>query len=171
MNDFILNYILCRLTMDSKSYKLFLLEIQVKENLLEIYENLCMKIMTILFTKDFNILLSFLTHFICPFYLKMWSHWIATILCKSHKASPKISRRDFPVSLNSLEDKACNILCGPLCVLGHITQDISRFWYMFLKEKIGFFSLLLHMKKWNIFSERKDIQYYHHHNIIYYIIL
>lgn len=124
------------LTMDSKSYKLFLLETQVKENLLQIYENLYMKIMTILFTKGFNILLSFLTHFICPFYLKMWPHWMATILCNSHKASPKISRRDFPVSLNSFEDKACNILCRPLCILAHITQDISRFWYIyFLKKK------------------------------------
>lgn len=62
------------LTMDSKSYKLFLLETQAKENLLQIYENLYMKIMTILFAKGFNILLSFLTHFICPFYLKMWPH-------------------------------------------------------------------------------------------------
>lgn len=124
------------LTMDSKSYKLFLLETQAKENLLQIYENLYMKIMTILFAKGFNILLSFLTHFICPFYLKMWPHWMATILCNSHKASPKISRRDFPVSLNSFEDKACNILCGPLCILAHITQDISRFWYIyFLKKK------------------------------------
>lgn len=124
------------LIMDSKSYKLFLLETQVKENLLQIYENLYMKIMTILFTKGFNILLSFLTHFICPFYLKMWPHWMATILCNSHKASPKISRRDFPVRLNSFEDKACNILCGPLCILAHITQDISRFWYIyFLKKK------------------------------------
>lgn len=124
------------LTMDSKSYKLFLLETQAKENLLQIYENLYMKIMTILFTKGFNILLSFLTHFICPFYLKMWPHWMATILCNSHKASPKISRRDFPVRLNSFEDKACNILCGPLCILAHITQDISRFWYIyFLKKK------------------------------------
>lgn len=124
------------LTMDSKSYKLFLLETQVKENLLQIYENLYMKIMTILFAKGFNILLSFLTHFICPFYLKMWPHWMATILCNSHKASPKISRRDFPVRLNSFEDKACNILCGPLCILAHITQDISRFWYIyFLKKK------------------------------------
>lgn len=124
------------LTMDSKSYKLFLLETQAKENLLQIYENLYMKIMTILFTKGFNILLSFLTHFICPFYLKMRPHWMATILCKSHKASPKISRRDFPVRLNSFEDKACNILCGPLCILAHITQDISRFWYVyFLKKK------------------------------------
>lgn len=124
------------LTMDSKSYKLFLLETQAKENLLQIYENLYMKIMTILFAKGFNILLSFLTHFICPFYLKMWPHWMATILCNSHKASPKISRRDFPVRLNSFEDKACNILCGPLCILAHITQDISRFWYIyFLKKK------------------------------------
>lgn len=124
------------LTMDSKSYKLFLLETQAKENLLQIYENLYMKIMTILFTKGFNILLSFLTYFICPFYLKMWPHWMATILCNSHKASPKISRRDFPVRLNSFEDKACNILCGPLCILAHITQDISRFWYIyFLKKK------------------------------------
>lgn len=124
------------LIMDSKSYKLFLLETQAKENLLQIYENLYMKIMTILFAKGFNILLSFLTHFICPFYLKMWPHWMATILCNSHKASPKISRRDFPVRLNSFEDKACNILCGPLCILAHITQDISRFWYIyFLKKK------------------------------------
>lgn len=123
------------LTMDSKSYKLFLLETQVKENLLQIYENLYMKIMTILFAKGFNILLSFLTHFICPFYLKMWPHWMATILCNSHKASPKISRRDFPVRLNSFEDKACNILCGPLCILAHITQDISRFWYIYFLKK------------------------------------
>lgn len=123
------------LTMDSKSYKLFLLETQAKENLLQIYENLYMKIMTILFTKGFNILLSFLTHFICPFYLKMWPHWMATILCNSHKASPKISRRDFPVRLNSFEDKACNILCGPLCILAHITQDISRFWYIYFLKK------------------------------------
>lgn len=123
------------LTMDSKSYKLFLLETQAKENLLQIYENLYMKIMTILFAKGFNILLSFLTHFICPFYLKMWPHWMATILCNSHKASPKISRRDFPVSLNSFEDKACNILCGPLCILAHITQDISRFWYIYFLKK------------------------------------
>lgn len=123
------------LTMDSKSYKLFLLETQAKENLLQIYENLYMKIMTILFAKGFNILLSFLTHFICPFYLKMWPHWMATILCNSHKASPKISRRDFPVRLNSFEDKACNILCGPLCILAHITQDISRFWYIYFLKK------------------------------------
>lgn len=135
------------------------METEVKENLLQIYENLYMKIMTILFPKGFNIPLSFLTHFICPFYLKMWPHWMVTILCKSHKASPKISRRDFPVNLNNFEDKA-RFIWATMCIWSYYARyRDSVFWCIFLKEKIDFFSLLLHMKKWNILSVREDINY------------
>lgn len=159
------------LTMDSKSCKLFLLETEVKENLLQIYGNLYMKIMTILFPKGFNIPLSFLTRFICPFYLKMWPDWMATILCNSHKTSPKISRRDFPVKpLTVSRTKLVTFYVGHyvyLVILRKIYRDSDIY---FLEKNRLFPFCLLHMKTWNIFSVREDIRYYHHHNITILII-